>query len=116
MIAAPKWNSGKPISVHPETASFGPSRHSRSFEIFDLAPLRLWFQICCGLSLNQNPLFLDGHQLEIFGAAQRCRRSEALYGVDEIGPREKCSRNGSNLLSARKSGQDDVLNFLSVKN
>ncbi|MGD8243521.1 MAG: hypothetical protein PVF59_11870, partial [Desulfobacterales bacterium] len=46
--------------VHPETASFGPGRRSLSFEILDVAGLRLWFQKCCGLGLSQNLPFLDG--------------------------------------------------------
>jgi hypothetical protein len=42
-------------------ASFGPGRRSRSFAILDVAPLRLRLQTCCGLGLNQNLPFLDGH-------------------------------------------------------
>ena len=55
-----RWQNG---SANPETASFDPGRRSREFEIFNVAGLRLRFQIRCGLGLNQNLLFLDGHYL-----------------------------------------------------
>jgi hypothetical protein len=37
------------VSVHPEIPSFDPGRCSRSFEILNVAPLRLRLQIRCGL-------------------------------------------------------------------
>jgi hypothetical protein len=43
-------------------ASFGTGHRSRAFEILDVAWLRLRFQNCCGLGLNQNLPFLDEHQ------------------------------------------------------
>lgn len=41
-------------SAYWEMASFGPGLRSRNFEIIDVALLRLRFQNCCGLGLNQN--------------------------------------------------------------
>jgi hypothetical protein len=45
--------------AHPETASCGSARCSRSIEILDVAPLRLRFQPRCGLDPNPNLPFLD---------------------------------------------------------
>jgi hypothetical protein len=42
-------------------ASFGPALRSRLFAIRDVALLRLWLQKDCGLVLNRNLLFMDGH-------------------------------------------------------
>jgi len=47
--------------VHPETASIGPILRSRIFSILDVGALRLRSKKSCGLVLNQNLLFLDGH-------------------------------------------------------
>jgi len=47
--------------VHPETVSFGPILRSRIFSILDVGALRLRSKKSCGLVLNQNLLFLDGH-------------------------------------------------------
>ncbi len=60
-----KWQmlSIKQTSVHPETASFGPILRSRIFSILDVDALRLRSKKSCGLVLNQNLLFLDGHKL-----------------------------------------------------
>jgi hypothetical protein len=59
-----KWGEGCIlVGAHPEMASFGPGRRSRSFAILDVALLRLRLQTRCGLGLNQNPPFLDGHQV-----------------------------------------------------
>ena len=49
------------VSARPEMASFGPILRSRPFEILDVVPLRLRSQKGCGLVLNQNLPFLDGH-------------------------------------------------------
>ena len=49
------------FSVHPEMASFGPGLRSRFFAILEVVPLRLRLQKRCGLALNQNLPFLDGH-------------------------------------------------------
>jgi hypothetical protein len=51
------------FGVPPETASFGPGRRSRSFEILDVAQLRLRFRNRCGLGRNQNLPFLEEHHL-----------------------------------------------------
>jgi hypothetical protein len=48
-------------SAHPEMASCGPALCSHSFEILTVAELRLRFQKSCGLDLNCNPEFPDGH-------------------------------------------------------
>ena len=44
-------------------ASFGPILRSRKFSILDVAALRLRSKISCGLVLNQNLPFPDGHYL-----------------------------------------------------
>jgi hypothetical protein len=36
------------------------------FAILDVAALRLRLRNRCGLGLNQNPPFLDGHHLKLF--------------------------------------------------
>ena len=56
-------NFVKLTSVHPETVDFGPILRSRIFSILDVGALRLWPIKSCGLVLNQNLLFLDGHKL-----------------------------------------------------
>ena len=60
------------VSAHPEMASCGPAKRSRVFVImaqpfifFDVAPLRLRLRKHCGLGLNHNLPFLDGHQLTV---------------------------------------------------
>jgi hypothetical protein len=53
--------TGSLFGVHPETASCGPYLRSRSFEILNVAGLRLRFQNRCGLDLNRNLPFPDGH-------------------------------------------------------
>jgi len=42
-------------------ASFAPGQRSRSFAILGVAGLRLRLQNHCGLDLNLNLPFLDGH-------------------------------------------------------
>ncbi|OEU45065.1 MAG: hypothetical protein BBJ60_09435 [Desulfobacterales bacterium S7086C20] len=44
-------------------AYFGPIRCSPRFSILDAALLRLWCKTLCGLVLDQNLPFLDGHLL-----------------------------------------------------
>jgi len=48
-------------SAPPETASFGPWRRSRHLSVLDVAGLRLWAPVGCGLARNQNLPHLDGH-------------------------------------------------------
>ncbi len=50
-------------NIHPEMASFSPRRRSRFFAILNVVPLRLRLQKSCGLALNRNLPFLDGHYL-----------------------------------------------------
>ena len=49
------------LSVHPETASFGPGRRFRFFAILGIDTLCLRLQKRSGLALNQNLPFPDGH-------------------------------------------------------
>jgi hypothetical protein len=64
-------------------ASFGPSLRSRSFEILEVANLRLRFKNRYGLGLNQNLPFLDRHVVVSKKASLALgRRSRCLAVLD----------------------------------
>ena len=64
-------------------ASFGPSLRSRSFEILDVANVRLRLKNRCGLGLNQNLPFLDRHVVVSKKASLALgRRSRCLAVLD----------------------------------
>jgi hypothetical protein len=53
------------VGAHPQMASCGPYLRSPIFEILDAARLCLRFQKWCGLDLNHNLPFADGHALTV---------------------------------------------------
>jgi hypothetical protein len=59
-------SSGILTIAHPQTASFGPERRFRSFEILNIVLLCLRFQSRSCLAPNHNPPFVDGHELISF--------------------------------------------------
>jgi len=62
------------FSAHPETASFGPWRRTRSFSILEIAQAYVLFlrlKTFSILARNQNLPFLDGHYLRFLDSWDR---------------------------------------------
>ncbi len=63
-------------------AFFGPGQRSRFFAILNVVPLRLRLKKRCGLALNRNLPFPEGHYLDFEGIPKRGNQKAFKKNVD----------------------------------